>query len=270
MDLTIETDMRQALIARRAGRIEEARTIYLSVLRRNPDHPDANHNLGMIEVAAKRIESSISFFETAVKSDPAREVFWESYIESLIGSGHHRDAKKALVRCNLGKEKKRIYNNKRLAAIFENKEQPSATQISALIDFYEKGKKRAAKELANNLLRQYPSHSLSWRILGATHSELGEWEEALIAAKHLAEAEPNEASTLHNLSMALRKTGKFFEAETKARKAILNDPSFADAYENLGNSQLLGRLAEREKFKEVHRSKTRSYERPSQSGRCII
>ena len=59
MDLTIETDMRQALIARLAGRIEEARTIYLSVLRRNPYHPDANHNLGMIEVAAKRIESGM-------------------------------------------------------------------------------------------------------------------------------------------------------------------------------------------------------------------
>ena len=118
MDLTIETAMRQGIIAHKSGSVEEARTYYLAVLKKEPNHPDANHNLGVLSVSAKKIESSIPFFEAAVKSDPSREIFWENYIESLIFCGHFGVAKKALVRSNLGKDKKEILRKKRLALIF--------------------------------------------------------------------------------------------------------------------------------------------------------
>ena len=48
MQLTIEQALQQAVAAHREGKLNEAENIYRAILQSQPDHPDANHNLGVI------------------------------------------------------------------------------------------------------------------------------------------------------------------------------------------------------------------------------
>lgn len=46
--LEIEQALHQAITQHPAGQLQVAEELYLAILQLNPDHPDANHNLGVL------------------------------------------------------------------------------------------------------------------------------------------------------------------------------------------------------------------------------
>jgi len=47
-ELTIEQVFKQAVEAHRAGKIQDAGRLYVSILKLDPKHADANHNMGIL------------------------------------------------------------------------------------------------------------------------------------------------------------------------------------------------------------------------------
>ena len=55
-ELTLEQALQKGIEAHKAGKAQEADRYYTAILRANPKHPDANHNMGVLTVSVSRIE----------------------------------------------------------------------------------------------------------------------------------------------------------------------------------------------------------------------
>ena len=96
MELVIKQALERAVAAHQEGKLQEAESIYRSVLQNQPEHPTANHNLGLIAVSVNQIEASIPFFETALASNPTVEQYWMSYVDALVKVKRPKDARSAI------------------------------------------------------------------------------------------------------------------------------------------------------------------------------
>ena len=68
MQLTIrETLEKECVEAHRAGKVQHADRYYTAILKANPKHPDANHNMGVLAVDVGKVEQALPFFKTALK-----------------------------------------------------------------------------------------------------------------------------------------------------------------------------------------------------------
>ncbi|MEE2773894.1 MAG: tetratricopeptide repeat protein [Pseudomonadota bacterium] len=92
MDLTIENALKRGIEAHKAGQITEADRFYTAILRAQPKHPDANHNMGVLAVSIGKIEEALPFFRTALEANPAVNQFWASLIDALIKLGRVNEA----------------------------------------------------------------------------------------------------------------------------------------------------------------------------------
>ena len=96
MDLTIEQALQKAVEAHKAGQIQEADRLYTAILKAQPKHPDANHNLGVLAVSVGKAREALPFFKAALEANPSVAQFWLSYIEALIKLEKLEDAKSVL------------------------------------------------------------------------------------------------------------------------------------------------------------------------------
>lgn len=76
-----------ALEHERTGQIEQAEQLYLEILNIQPQHAEANYNLGVIEVHLKGAIAALPRLERAVEVEPANEQFWVTYLDALMQSG---------------------------------------------------------------------------------------------------------------------------------------------------------------------------------------
>ena len=95
-ELTIDQALQQGVVAHKAGQVQEAVRLYTAILKVQPKHPDANHNMGVLAVGVGKVEQALPFFKTALEANPATAQFWLSYIDALIKLGKLADAKAVL------------------------------------------------------------------------------------------------------------------------------------------------------------------------------
>ena len=95
-DLTIDQALQKGIEAHKAGQVQDADRHYTAILKAQPKHPDANHNLGVLAVGIGKVEQALPFFKTAVEANPATAQFWLSYIDALIKLDQLTDAKAVL------------------------------------------------------------------------------------------------------------------------------------------------------------------------------
>jgi tetratricopeptide (TPR) repeat protein len=94
MEMAINEALNQGVSAQRAGRIEEADAYYTAILNKQPHHPDANHNMGILVLGVGKVQQALKFLETALKSNPDIPQYWISYIDTLIKLNRIEEAKK--------------------------------------------------------------------------------------------------------------------------------------------------------------------------------
>ena len=95
-ELTIDQALQQAIAAHKAEQVQKADRLYTAILKAQPKHPDANHNMGVLAVGVGKVEQALPFFKTAVEANPATVQFWLSYTDTLIKLGKLADAKAVL------------------------------------------------------------------------------------------------------------------------------------------------------------------------------
>ena len=62
MELTLDEALQKADESHKAGQIQEAERLYTAILKVQPKHPDANHNMGVLAAGVGKIQESLPFF----------------------------------------------------------------------------------------------------------------------------------------------------------------------------------------------------------------
>ena len=96
MELTIDQALQKAVEAHKAGQVQEADRLYTAILKAQPKHPDANHNLGVLAVSVGKANEALPFLKAALEANPSIAQFWLSYIDVLIKLDRIADAKAVL------------------------------------------------------------------------------------------------------------------------------------------------------------------------------
>jgi len=93
MELILDEALQKAIEAHKAGQVQEADKYYTAILKSQPKHPDANHNMGVLAVGVGKVQAALPFFKTALETNPSIVQFWLSYIDALIKMDRLTDAK---------------------------------------------------------------------------------------------------------------------------------------------------------------------------------
>ena len=93
MELSVDQALQKGIKAHKAGKVQEADRYYTAILKTNPGHPDANHNMGVLAVGVGKVEAALPFFKTALEANPKIAQFWLSFIDALIKLDRITDAK---------------------------------------------------------------------------------------------------------------------------------------------------------------------------------
>ena len=93
MELTLDQALMKGVEAHKAGKLQEADRYYTAILKAQPNHPDANHNMGVLAVGLGKVQEALPFFKTALDANPSIAQFWLSYIDALIKLNQVADAK---------------------------------------------------------------------------------------------------------------------------------------------------------------------------------
>ena len=98
MELTLDQALQKGIEAHKAGKAQEADRYYTAILKSQPNHPDANHNMGVLAVGVGKVEQALPFFKAALEENPKIEQYWLSYINALITLNRMVDAKEVFVK----------------------------------------------------------------------------------------------------------------------------------------------------------------------------
>ena len=96
MDLTWHQALQRGIEAHKDGELQDAERFYRAILQTIPNHPVANHNLGVSAVSVNKTGSALPLFKKATEAAPGVEQFWLSYINALIKEQQVEKAKEAL------------------------------------------------------------------------------------------------------------------------------------------------------------------------------
>ena len=74
MELTIDQALQQGVAAHKDGKLQDAERLYRAILQAQANHPDANHNLGVLAVAVGKPLEAIPLFKLALETNPQIEL----------------------------------------------------------------------------------------------------------------------------------------------------------------------------------------------------
>ncbi|MFA6921915.1 MAG: tetratricopeptide repeat protein, partial [Gallionella sp.] len=236
-----------AIACRQAGDVPGAKAHYLAILQVDPQHPEANHNLGALLVLQQRAGEALPCFLAALEADSASGQYWISYIDALYQAGQLDDARQVFalaIRQGLEGEQVDVLAA-RLNGETQGLDRPSNREIDAVVALFGSGRLTEATGAAQALTLHYPGHEFGWKALGAIYKQMGDTEAALSPMQKAAALSPADVEAHYNLGVTLQDLGQFAEAEASYRHALLINPDYADAHANLGVVlQSLGRLNE--------------------------
>ena len=278
------TTIEQAVEAHRAGKLEQAEALYRAILKDQPQHPDANHNLGVLAVSLNNPVDALPLLKTALEANPKQGQYWISYIDALIKGNQPENARLVLEqgkemglsgdqvdvlsqKLALQSDEPELYKaqsptftqqRKKFSAKKEKKKNaspsqrsmgqtssPSQAEVNALLKQYQSGQYEVAEKLGTAMTQKYLNHQFGWKVLGAVFRATGRTADAVVANRKAVALVPNDAEAHSNLGNALKDLGRLEDAEASYRQAIALKPDYAEAHSNLGLTlKELGRFGE--------------------------
>ena len=164
MELTLDQALQKGIEAHKAGKAQDADRYYTAILKANPKHPDANHNMGVLAVGIGKVQEALPFFKTALEANSNTAQFWLSYIDALIKLNRISDAQELFNAAQDAisnvdelqevREKFKLILN--LSNVIEKAESLSSQQHQALIDIFNNGKYKKLISRIEQLLEIHP------------------------------------------------------------------------------------------------------------------
>ena len=182
----ITETLKLGIDAHQSGKFLEAEEYYKSILKVHPQHPDANHNIGVLFVICGKNHEALSRFRLALEANPKIAQYWISYIDLLISFDRLSDAKAVLSQARkLGakgdkfdrliekiKAKEMSSNSKRADAETPLVEELSSSPFQELDQAFghadhliQKGMLQEAKKIYSHILKKYPGDKRAHKCL---------------------------------------------------------------------------------------------------------
>jgi tetratricopeptide (TPR) repeat protein/2-polyprenyl-3-methyl-5-hydroxy-6-metoxy-1,4-benzoquinol methylase len=248
--MTLEQTLQIAITHHKVGELVEAERLYRSILSEQVNHPDANHNLGVLLRHGDKADIALPFFKTALESNPNQSQFWVSYFDTLMHLQQYDAAKNVL---NQGQAKglkgdvvdqlKKRLNLPPEATSKKNQPEPPQVQIDSVVSLYSKGHIQEALDTLEVLTKDYPNVPFLFNISGVCYKALGQLEVAVTSYRKALKIKPDYAEVHNNLGVTLRALDQQEAAVKHYEQALAIKPDYAEAHNNLGNTlQELGQL----------------------------
>lgn len=253
----IEEAFNSAVTHYRNGQFEMAEQLFRAILELDPNHANANYNLGLLAAHFKRMPEALQFLNAALAAAPQEEVFWLSYLEALVSSGDIPTAQQALA---LSREHGLMLRGTvvdHLVALATAQaappvavpvapppatpvsqtpaEQPKDAEIRATTTAFQRKDYAMLEMLGLDITQRYPGAIAGWKALSLAYFNTKRPELALAPTKKIVDLQPDDAQAHANLGLIYMSLRQLPEADASLTHAIALNPSAADTYTNLGN-----------------------------------
>jgi len=239
VNLTLDEALKKGVEAHAAGQIQEANRFYLSILKAQPKHPDANHNMGALCMDVGKVQEALPFFKAAVTATPSAVKFWLDYIDALIKLDRTFDANAAFKQAKNNGAKgeafdqfETIFSGRGISEV--NPQDPPSNELQPIINLFTQRRLEQALSATSQMLERFPKSSALYNIAGASNAGLMQFDAALVSYKHVLRIQPNNAEVYYNIGSVLQSLGDPEAAIDSYKKALKIKPDYADAYNNIG------------------------------------
>jgi len=240
VSLGVDQALQQAITHHQNGQLQEAERLYHAILQIQPNHPDANHNLGVLAIQGKQPTSSLPYFRSALEAYPNQRQYLLSYIDALIQSGQVDIARQVVEQ---GRQRGLQGEEAETLAALCSENNPSPLEKDTLRSLFDAGRYAEAEDLAMAMTERYPLNRFGWKVLGAVFSQMGRNEDALAPMQKAAAISPNDAEVHSNLGTIFQNQCRLDESEICCQRALEIKPDYAEAHYHLGNTHMdTGRL----------------------------
>ena len=225
----------KGLQAHNAGDLSAAEQLYQETLAIKPEHPEANHNIGVVLVAKNELDKALAFFKFALDNSPNVSLFWASYIDTLIKLeriGESKTLVKAVKKAGISCDKIEALSQ-HLDVKHQDPGPKDSEDINKLI---EQQKFDDAIKACLSLTETYPSSALLNINLGQCYFELGQIEPAIESYEKAIEIRPQWAVGFVMLGQIHSAQGNPDQAIENLKKAIAIEPKCAETHSNMGTA----------------------------------
>ena len=223
MKINIKQTLRNAILAHKAGKFQDAESLYRDILQSYPLHPEAKNNLGILEsnklvflFQNGQYDAAISLAKSLTERFPKRQHAWKILGILFAQTGRYSKALKA----------------SQTATILSSQDFEAHFNLGVILKKLGKYNEAEASYRRTIILKE--DHVNAHNNLGALLRELGRLDESESVLRKAIIAKADFVGAINNLGITLQEMGKLDEAEKNLRQAIVLKPEFADAYYNLG------------------------------------
>ena len=206
----------QAESLRRQGRLDEAASIFQTLLQKHPTHFDLLHLMGMALGQGNQFEAAIGYIERAIHVDPANAGAYCSLGNCFRG---------------MNQTEKALACYEKALALRPGDADALCNRGAMLKDLDRMAEALASYDLA---LQVQPNHVVALDNRGTALRELAKPEEALASHDRALALNPAYASAHYNRGLALGDIRRFDEALISYDRAIEIVPDYAGAIYNRG------------------------------------
>jgi len=245
------TDLLQAAVQRhQSGQYQEAEKRYRQILAKEPNHPDANHLLGLLAYQGRHFNDAIDLISKAIASDGMQAMYHNSLGLALKDTGQAEAGVAAFLRAiSLNPNYPEAHNNLALVCLSLGQTTKAIEHFQRTLElapgnldaqgnlgnaFLNSGNLDAAIDCFQVLIAAQPHHPQAHCHLGVALQGTGNFEAAMAAYRQAINIDPSHLEAHINLGLALQNLGDIEGAEGCFREALARAPEFAEAHSNLG------------------------------------
>ena len=260
-NLNINETFQMATQSHKEGNIVKAKNLYSKVLELDPNHENANINIGVIFQQLGEFQNSKKYYENVLKNNPNNiraytnlGVIFKNLekIEEAIkcfDKAIEINPNSLEAQINLGVILQELEEDEKALKCYEQVIKINPNNLSAHnnigIIFLKLGELQKAKKFFENTTKLNPNYLRGYINLGTVHKKLKENNKALNYYKKAVKINPNYSKVQNDLGVIFQELEDYQRAKACYEKAINIDPNFSKAYCNL--AVVLKALGENEK-----------------------
>ena len=238
MELTLEQALQEGIAAHKAGKVQEADQYYSAILKAQPKHPDANHNMGVLAVGIGKVQEALPFFKKAIEANANIAQFWLSYIDALIKLNQLEKAKDVLAKAKRNGATGDRFDQIEEKLLIENqngKQNSTNNLIDNAVSLREMGRLDEAINLLKLGKADTSNDANLFAVLAHCHFLKEEYEDARIALSRAKKIDPNIAAVSWNEIRLLLKDKNVSGALAAAKQASKRFPKDVEGMAILGS-----------------------------------
>ena len=229
--------LQQAIAGHRAGQLAVAEKAYRIVIHTQPDHAEANHNLGVLLIQSGRIEEGLAHLRCALASNHHEALHYLSYARGLLAAGSPAQAEAILEQGRRQGLTDVRFETLRLQIQTSSTGHCATPEDlhAAAIQHHRAGRLDEAVKLYRQAIEKGPANRQAYQGLAGALFDLGDYDTATQTLREALTLSPDNAALLDDLGSALLAKGRIEEAIQAYENALAVEPDFADAHYHLGS-----------------------------------